>query len=239
MAKLYGDIASSVLMTLDKSFAPANGQPVDSREVYYSIEDAIKYAASNGAYIGQKIVVVENNKVTHYSIEDAIGTLKELGSKPTVDGLTIEALADGKLSLANVPKVEKDAEGNDIPATYNAVLVNGKLSWVKPSTTTVEGLVTITETLSGRVDTTEQAIARLNGDANTEGSILSMIEKSISNVDIKIATKEEAGIVKAQEAENGVTVDETGAMNVYSLNVNKLVQTEGDSLVLNGGNANI
>ena len=161
MAKLYGNIASSALMTFDKSFARANGQPLDSTEVYYSLAAAEEYAAGAGAYIGQKIVVIENGKITHYSIEDEAGTLKELGAKPVGDSKTVSVAADGKISLANIPETLKDEEGNDIPATYNAVLVNGVLTWVKPSATTVEGLSDLIEALTGRVDTAEADIDKL------------------------------------------------------------------------------
>ena len=161
MAKLYGNIASSALMTFDKSFARANGQPLDSTEIYYSLAAAEEYAAGAGAYIGQKIAVVENGVVTHYSIEDANGTLKELGVKPIGDTKTVKVTEDGKISLANIPETQKDEEGNDIPATYNAVLVNGVLTWVKPSATTVEGLSDLIEALTGRVDTAEADIDKL------------------------------------------------------------------------------
>lgn len=96
MAKLYGEIQASALMTFDKSFARSNGQPLDSTEVFYSKSAAETYAAGDVAYIGQKIVVVEtktvDNKevttVTHYGIEpDA--SLKELGALPVGDGVTV------------------------------------------------------------------------------------------------------------------------------------------------------
>ena len=148
MAKLYGEIAAKALLTLDKSFARANGQPLDASEVYYSLEDAKTYAAGAQAYIGQKIVVIENGVVTHYGIEDAVGTLKELGSKPVGDGTTISIAQDGTISLANI----SDAEAT---GTYNAVLVNGKLTWVKPSETTVEGLSDLISALTSRVSTIE------------------------------------------------------------------------------------
>ena len=151
MAKLYGNIASSALMTFDKSFARANGQPLDSTEVYYSLAAAQEYAAGAGAYVGQKIVVIEEGIVTHYSIEDAAGTLKELGSKPVGDGTTISIAEDGKISLANI--------ADKTEGTYNAVLVNGVLSWVKPSETTVEGLSDLIQALTGRVDGHDTAIA--------------------------------------------------------------------------------
>lgn len=154
MAKLYGEIAAKALLTLDKSFARANGQPLDASEVYYSLQAAKDYAATAQAYIGQKIVVIENGVVTHYSVEDTAGTLKELGSKPVADGTTVAIGADGKITLANIAEDNKTG-------TYNAVLVNGVLTWVKPSETTVEGLSDLIQALTGRVDTAEADIDAL------------------------------------------------------------------------------
>ena len=152
MAKLYGEIAAKALLTLDKSFARANGQPLDASEVYYSLAAAKEYAAGAQAYIGQKIVVIENGVVTHYGIEDAAGSLKELGSKPVADGTTVAIGEDGKITLANI--AAENSEG-----TYNAVLVNGVLTWVKPSETTVEGLSDLISALTTRVDGNANAIA--------------------------------------------------------------------------------
>ena len=154
MAKLYGEIAAKSLLTLDKSFARANGQPLDASEVYYSLEAAKTYAATAQAYIGQKIVVIENGIVSHYSVEDTAGNLKELGSKPVADGTTVAIDADGKITLANINDETKEG-------TYNAVLVNGQLTWVKPSETTVEGLSALIQALTGRVDTAEDDIDAL------------------------------------------------------------------------------
>ena len=154
MAKLYGEIAAKSLLTLDKSFARANGQPLDASEVYYSLEAAKTYAATAQAYIGQKIVVIENGVVSHYSVEDTAGNLKELGAKPVADGTTIVIGTDGKITLANINDETKEG-------TYNAVLVNGKLTWVKPSETTVEGLSDLISALTGRVDTAEADIDAL------------------------------------------------------------------------------
>ena len=81
------------------------------------------------------------------------------------------------------------------------------------------------------------AITKLNGDVNTEGSVLAMIKANAP----EIATTELAGLVKsvATTVENGIHVAEDGTMSVNSINVNKLVQDENDFLVLNGGSANI
>lgn len=69
----------------------------------------------------------------------------------------------------------------------------------------------------------------LNGGANLE-----IVDKT---VDIPLASGINAGIVKSSTDENMVAVLAEGTMEVNSLNVNKLVQTAGDVLVLNGGNS--
>ena len=63
------------------------------------------------------------------------------------------------------------------------------------------------------------------------GTALTVTDKA---VDIPAATAEAYGVVKLS-AEVGV--NDAGALEVKSLNVNKLSQTEGDWLILNGGTA--
>lgn len=46
------------------------------------------------------------------------------------------------------------------------------------------------------------------------------------------------GVVKANATVNGIAIAETGEMTVHSLNVNKLVQSDDEELILNGGAAN-
>lgn len=57
------------------------------------------------------------------------------------------------------------------------------------------------------------------------------------SVEIPGATAEQLGLVKSSDTENGILVNADYTMTVNSVNVNKLVQTEGEWLVLNGGNA--
>jgi hypothetical protein len=170
MAKLYGEIAAKSLLTLDKSFARANGQPLDASEVYYSLEAAKTYAAGAQAYIGQKIVVVENGVVTHYGIEDTAGTLKELGAKPVGDEKSIVVAANGTVSLKGVGTLvfERDILGEDDQPTgekeyvqYQPLMTKDGLVWVEPSKTTVEGLATLLDALTKRVDTAEKDIDAL------------------------------------------------------------------------------
>ena len=54
-------------------------------------------------------------------------------------------------------------------------------------------------------------------------------------VTISIASEGVVGAVKGVSTENGVSVGADGAMSVNSVNVDKLVQTAGSELILNGG----
>lgn len=206
MAKLYGEIAAKSLLTLDKSFARANGQPLDASEVHYSLDAAKAYAATAQAYIGQKIVVIEDGVVSHYSVVDTAGTLKELGSKPVADGTTIAIGEDGKITLANI--TEAEATG-----TYNAVLVNGALTWVKPSSTTVEGLSDLITALTGRVDTAEADIDALQdavgvaakdavGEEGSEG-----YEPAVAATGLHKAIADEIARAEAAEKALGERID--------------------------------
>ena len=63
-------------------------------------------------------------------------------------------------------------------------------------------------------------------------------DKSVDIIhNINIANNEELGVVKSSSAENKVAVAEDGTMSVNSLNVNKLVQTDGEEHIINCGAA--
>lgn len=56
-------------------------------------------------------------------------------------------------------------------------------------------------------------------------------------VTIPFATNTAAGAVISSAEENAITVDGTGKMTVNTLNIDKIVQTPGTEIILNGGNA--
>ena len=191
MAKLYGEIAAKALLTLDKSFARANGQPLDASEVYYSLDAAKAYAATAQAYVGQKIVVVEDNVVTHYSVEDTTGNLKELGAAVIGDEKSIIVNDDGSISLYGIDFLvfERDIIGEDDQPTgekesvqYQPLMTKSGLVWVEPSKTTVEGLNTLLEALTKRVDTLEDAVDNLEfTGVAADDKVLSITDKLISS----------------------------------------------------------
>lgn len=203
MAKLYGEIAAKALLTLDKSFARANGQPLDASEVYYSLAEAKAYAATAQAYIGQKIVVIENDVVTHYSVEDTAGNLKELGAKPIGDEKSIEVSSGvisihdfGKAFYKYIPEV-KDEETGEITkeASYEKVEVsetnawkagleprvvteNSQLviGWFEPNPTTIEGVNDQVTAVQGTVADIEAALGTPSDDATEATGLYKEIE---------------------------------------------------------------
>ena len=74
------DTINSVL-TLDKTFDRANGQPLDNTSVWYDMDDAKAYAKTNKAYVGQIISVVDENRTTVFQIVNVQGDLVEVGKK--------------------------------------------------------------------------------------------------------------------------------------------------------------
>lgn len=192
MAKIYNDFQSANLMSFAKSFARLNGQPLDKSEIWYSLAEAQAYAATDAAYVGQILAVIdsENNKVVFYGIQDAIGTLKEVGSTPIGDDLSIE-IVDGAIQLKNfgkkyyayVPAV-KDEETGEILEAFKYVPVEGfkagleprvvldgedlVIAWYEPGSETIEDVAANVESVSKVVDELDEAL-------NAEGGLVDQV----------------------------------------------------------------
>lgn len=126
MAKIFGkdrdvDFAPANLMSFGKSFSRMGGQPLDESEVWYDLAALQAYAKTDAAYVGMKVVYVdeENNKVYQYSIQ-LDGELKEIGVAPTGDDASISVDAEGLVTVFGFA----GAENGTVP-----VRENGKLAW--------------------------------------------------------------------------------------------------------------
>jgi hypothetical protein len=229
MARIYGEIQSSGLMTFDKSFSRSNGQPLDSTEVFYSLVAAQDYAKTDVAYVGQKIVVVETvdevTTVTHYGIE-ADHSLKELGAIPVGDGVTVEVV-DGKIQLA---ALEGHASG-----TYQPFLVDGKIEWREPSATTVEGLDGRLTTAEGDIDALEGVV----GKAASEGVEATGLVKSVADNAAAIAAVEDkigevsedkTVVEMIADAQTAATYDDTKVKEDIQANADAIAAIEADYL---------
>ena len=178
---------------------------------------------------------------------ETYATIAQLGNK--VDKVSGSSLVQDTLitKLTNLLNIQSVAEGQLV------VSPEGQLSVVSIAQSQVAGL---TDALAGKVnveagkglstnDFTTELLQKLNGiEAGAEVNAIESIslnsvpiEISGKAVNIPIATVGALGVVQSTAAENGVTVTSNGSMEVNSINANKLVQTEGESLILNGGNA--
>lgn len=196
----------------------------------------------------------ENKNLTLLDI--AMG--KVTGLSEALDG-KVDAVEGSRLMTneegTKLEGIEAGAQVNKIDTvdTSQFAIVGKNLTLLDVAMGKVSGL---TEALAGKVDVeegkglstndlTDELLNKLNAaDANVIEIIkmngvaleVSAEDKSVDIV-IPVATEAATGLVKSATAENKVAVAADGTMEVNSINVNKLVQTPGDTLVLNGGSS--
>lgn len=195
MAMTFGTLDFAVAFNRQTAF------PLDAKSYFESLELATAAAASaqeagsseTTYYYGQTIAVVESGKATLYVIQPD-NTLKEVGGNIVINENVFAKDADGSLNLLGFAD-----------AVAGAQLVksaDGKVSWVKPDATTVEGLQTAVSTLqttvgdenSGlvkQVNDNKAAIEILNGNNTTEGSVAYQIAQVVAGADASYDTLKE------------------------------------------------
>lgn len=173
-------------MNFSVSFNPTSAFPLDARSYFESYDLALKAAAKaveagsteGTLYFGQTIAVVENGIAQLYIIQPD-KTLSEVGSKITVDENVFDLDDEGKLNLLGFAD-----------ATAGAQLLkgaDGKLSWVKPDNTTVEGLQLIVAGLKEDIKDLQNALNPVDEEGNpVEGGLVSEVD------DLKESVGEEA-----------------------------------------------
>ena len=235
MAKIYNDFQSANLMSFAKSFARLNGQPLDKSEIWYSLAEAQAYAATDAAYVGQSLAVIdsENNKVVFYGIQDAAGTLKEVGSTPVGDDLSIE-IVDGAIQLKNfgkkyyayVPAVKDEETGEILEASkyvpvegFKAgleprVVLDGEdliIAWYEPGSETVEDVAANVESVSQVVDELDEVL-------NAEGGLVDQVDELKDQVGTAAddAGNAATGLYKELEDLTNVVDTKADAESVYT-----------------------
>lgn len=150
----------------------------------------------------------------------------------------------------------ENAEANYIKSVSDEFTVSteGKLEVKEVAPAKVTGLP---DALAGKVDKvagkglsandyTDEEKEKLGGiEVGANKNLIEIIK--LANVALNISEKtvnipvagDTAGVVISSTGENKVAVAEDGSMEVNSLNMNKLVQSDGDTLILDGGNAAI
>ena len=195
MAMTFGTLDFAVAFNRQTAF------PLDAKSYFESLEAATAAATSaqeagsseTTYYYGQTIAVVENNKATLYVIQPN-NTLKEVGGNILINENVFVKDSDGTLDLLGFADAVAGAQavkGSD-----------GKISWVKPDTTTVEGLSTAVESLKTvvgdgnkglvkQVADNKAAIDTLNGDKTVSGSVAYQIAQIVAGADESFDTLKE------------------------------------------------
>lgn len=172
-------------------------------------------------------------------------TKTELGNK--VDKVTGSSLVQDTL----ITKLEGLANIKSVQTGQLAIDGSGNLSVTAISQDIVTGL---SDALADKVnveagkglstnDFTDDLMSKLEGIAagaqvnvleavKVNGTALQISDKAVN---IPIATAQALGVVMGSANENKVAVGTDGTMEVNSVNVSKLVQTAGDTLILDGG----
>ena len=141
----------------------------------------------------------------------------------------LDGLSDTSETAASVAQaLEAYKTSNDQRVSELETEVDGKVDAVEG-----KGLSTndLTDDLVEKINASQ---ANVIESVSVAGTLLEIVEKK---VEIPVATADAHGVVKSSDAENKVAVAEDGTMEVNSLNVNKLVQAEGQYLIMNGGSA--
>lgn len=195
MAMTFGTLDFAVAFNRQTAF------PLDAKSYFESLELATAAAASaqeagsseTTYYYGQTVAVVESGKATLYVIQPD-NTLKEVGGNIVINENVFAKDADGSLNLLGF--------ANAVAGAQLVKSADGKVSWVKPDATTVEGLQTAVSTLqttigdenSGlvkQVNDNSVAIEILNGNNTTEGSVAYQIAQVVAGADASYDTLKE------------------------------------------------
>lgn len=169
------------------SFSPLTAFPLDARYYFESLtsanlaaQSAVEVGSSDGKYFfGENIVVVENGEAKMYIIQPD-KSLKEVGGNIAINEKVFLKNADGKLDLVGFAGAVAGAQltkGED-----------GNLKWVKPDTTTVEGLSTAVKSLQTTVGDAESGLVKDVNDLKTAvGGADSGLVKDVADLKTSVA----------------------------------------------------
>lgn len=172
--------------------------PLDPKSYFESYDAAVAAAATAEPagstntvyYYGNPVVVVENGKAKIYQIQPD-KTLSGVGEEIVINENVFTKDAEGKLSLYGFATAVAGAQ--------LTVGTDGKLSWVKPDTTTVDGLST-------KVAALETNIGNLQTEIGKKANSEDVYNKT--DIDGRLTTVAEE-IAKKANAADVYTKDET------------------------------
>ena len=186
----------------------------------------------------------------------AVDTLKEIQTYITTHGSAADQMV--KDIAANKKAIEDEANRAGAAESANATAISDEAARARAAEELNANAIAAETTRAKAAEKTNaDAIAELKKAdyasitsekiAKWDAAQANVIEKiqvngteiaiSEKTVNIPLATAARAGLIISSDAENAISVSDTGVATVNNINVNKLVQTTGDELILNGGNA--
>lgn len=166
--------------------------PLDAKSYFESYETAAAAAATAEAagsskttyYFGQTIAVVESGIATLYIIQPD-KSLKQVGAEVILDEKVFVKAEDGTISLKEFASAVAGAQltkGED-----------GSIKWIKPDTTTVEGLSTAVKSLQDTVGDSSKGLVKDVADlktsvgttadaASADGSVYARIKQNAADI---------------------------------------------------------
>lgn len=264
-AATYNDSAvKASIKTNTDAIAKLNGADTVEGSVAKTVKDAVaaeqtraegKEQANATAIAGVKSRVDAFLAAAEVG-DAAVDTLKEIQTYITAHGSAADQMV--KDIAANKKAVEEEATRAKTAEGTNATAISDEAARAKVAEKANADAIAAETT---RAETAEKAnadaIAELKKAdyagitsekiAKWDAAQANVIEKiqvngteiaiSEKTVNIPLATAARAGLIISSDAENAISVSNTGIATVNNININKLVQTAGDELILNGGNA--
>lgn len=180
------------------------------------------------AALGNKVDKVEDSRL----MTEAEGT-KLAGIEAGAQANIIAGVTEGELAISEDSKILSIIAVSQDKVTGLSDALSAKVSVEAGKGLSTNDYTNEEKSKLAGVETGAQAnvieVIKING-----------VDAPISEkgVNIPLATAEALGVVKSSASENKVAVASDGTMEVNSLNISKLTQTEGDALILNGGDSN-
>lgn len=250
ITSVYKPGGSYTFASLPAASADTVGYVYDVTDAFVTTENFVEGAGHNYP-AGTNVVVIEvageptaykydvmsgfvdlSDYVTDEELTEQLATKADASQVGSIPGTLLSSLGAATPTATNI-SVEgtvatKGEDGNYSTASQNVLTIVG-------ATTEQAGLLTAED--KTKLDSVASgAQANVIEKVQVNGTDLPISGKAVN---LPIATAVALGVVRGSADENKVAVDGNGIMEVNSLNVMKLVQTDGDTLIINGGTSSV
>lgn len=250
ITSVYKPGGSYAFASLPAASADTVGYVYDVTDAFVTTNDFVEGAGHNYP-AGTNVVVIEvageptaykydvmsgfvdlSDYVTDEELTEQLATKADASQVGSIPGTLLSSLGAATPTATNISVkgtvATKGEDGNYSTASQNVLTIIG-------ATTEQAGLLTAED--KTKLDSVASgAQANVIEKVQVNGTDLPISGKAVN---LPIATAVALGVVRGSADENKITVDSNGIMEVNSLNVMKLVQTDGDTLIINGGTSSV